>query len=128
MSLRKVLLEGRREDFIQKYRGKFSLEQLKAIISAATQLSQNLKFIDFLGRTVSPLNFEQNLNDAVQLVPEFVRYQEHLPVKDINQSESIDQLRDVISTHTNRDRTSVETNEGSINIYADDKFVIVSPT
>ena len=128
MSLRKVLLEGRREDFIQKYRGKFSLEQLKAIISAATQLSQNLKFIDFLGRTVSPLNFEQNLNDAVKLVPEFVRYQENLPVKDINQYESIDQLRDVISTHTNRDRRSVENNDGAIKIYEDDNFVIVSPT
>ena len=128
MSLRKVLLEGRREDFIQKYRGKFNLEQLKAIISAATQLSQNLKFIDFLGRTVSPLNFEQNLNDAVKLVPEFVRYQENLPVKDINQYESIDQLRDVISTHTNRDRRSVENNDGAIKIYEDDNFVIVSPT
>jgi len=128
MSLGKVLLEGRREDFIQKYRGKFNLEQLKSIISAATQLSQNLKFIDFLGRTISPLNFEQNLNDAVKLVPEFVRYQENLPVKDINQYESIDQLRDVISTHTNRDRRSVQDNDGAIKIYEDDNFVIVSPT
>lgn len=128
MSLGKVLLEGRREDFIQKYRGKFNLEQLKSIIAAATQLSQNLKFIDFLGRTISPLNFEQNLNDAVKLVPEFVRYQENLPVKDINQYESIDQLRDVISTHTNRDRRSVQDNDGAIKIYEDDNFVIVSPT
>lgn len=128
MSLGKVLLEGRREDFIQKYRGKFNLEQLKSIITAATQLSQNLKFIDFLGRTISPTNFEQNLNDAVKLVPEFVRYQENLPVKDINQYESIDQLRDVLSTHTNRDRRTVQDNDGAIKIYEDDNFVIVSPT
>ena len=128
MSLGKVLLEGRREDFIQKYRGKFNLEQLKSIIAAATQLSQNLKFIDFLGRTISPLNFEQNLNDAVKLVPEFVRYQENLPVKDINQYESIEQLSDVLSTHTNRQRRDVEDNDGAVKIYEDDNFVVVSPT
>ena len=128
MSLGKVLLEGRREDFIQKYRGKFNLEQLKSIITAATQLSQNLKFIDFFGRTISPLNFEKNLQDAVKLVPEFVRYQENLPVKDINQYESIEQLSDVLSTHTNRQRRDVEDNDGAVKIYEDDNFVVVSPT
>ena len=127
MSLVNILLEGRREDFIKKYRGKFNLDQLKKIIDAESKLSNNFKFVDFLGKVISTQNFEENLSDVSELVKEFTRYQENLPEKNINNYESLSQLKDTINTYVNRNRRDFAVSDDAEKVYEDDNIVVVSP-
>ena len=50
MSLSQVLFEGRKDEFLSKYREKFTEDNIKKIFMVSRELASNQKFLNFLGR------------------------------------------------------------------------------
>lgn len=122
-----LLSEGRREDFVNKFREKFSREDLKKIIILSQDIATNNKFLMFLGNALSPENVEGQLNDAKETINQFIRYQKALDQKDINQYKTLEDIKNAISSHENKVRRDVKELEGADQVYEDDRFTIVTP-
>lgn len=87
-----ILSEGRRDDFVNKFRNKFSNEELKKIIMLSQNLSPNNKFLMFLGNVMPTQNFDENLSKAQKAVESFIKYQQALEEKDINKYQSLEDI------------------------------------
>jgi hypothetical protein len=127
MNLSQVLLEGRKEDFLSKYRKKFTPQNIKKIFLMSRDLSSNQKFLNFLGKVVSDNNFDEDLFKAKIAIEKFIKYQKNLEEKDINQYDSLKDIQDAIDKHENRIRRDVKEVEGADIVYEDDRFTVVSP-
>ena len=127
MNLSQVLLEGRKEDFLSKYRKKFTPENIKKIFLMSRDLSSNQKFLNFLGKVVSDNNFDEDLFKAKIAIEKFIKYQKNLDEKDINQYDSLKDIQDAIDKHENRVRRDVKEVEGADIVYEDDRFTVVTP-
>jgi len=122
-----ILSEGRREDFVSKFRSKFSNEELKKIIMLSQNLSPNNKFLMFLGNAMTTENFDENLSKAQKAVESFMKYQQALEEKDINMYQSLEDIIQAINAHENKIRREVKEVEGADVVYEDDRFTVVTP-
>jgi len=122
-----ILSEGRRDDFVNKYRNKFSNEELKKIIMLSQNLSPNNKFLMFLGNVMPTQNFDENLSKAQKAVESFIKYQQALEEKDINKYQSLEDIIKAIDAHENKVRREVKEVEGADVVYEDDRFTVVTP-
>ena len=61
MNLSKVLLEGRKDEFLSKYKDKFSNEDIKKIFLLSRELSSNQKFLNFLGKVISSESYNDDM-------------------------------------------------------------------
>lgn len=127
MDLSKVLLEGRKEDFLRKFRDKFSDEQKKELFLVSRDLSPNQKFLIFLGDVINPKNFKSDILKAKDAIEKFIKYQQVLDKKDINQYGSLEDIVNAINTHENKVRRTVKTVDGGDIVYEDERFTVVSP-
>ena len=127
MSLSQVLLEGRKDDFLRKFRDKFNQEQMKEIFLVSRGLSPNQKFLMFLGNVISSDNFNSDIEKAKNAVEKFIKYQQVLDKKDINQYGSLNDIVDAINAHENKTRRNVKEIEGADVVYEDDRFTVISP-
>ena len=127
MNLSQVLLEGRKEDFLSKYRKKFTPENIKKIFLMSRDLSSNQKFLNFLGKVVSDTNIDEDLLKAKIAIEKFIKYQKNLDEKDINQYDTLKDIQDAIDKHENRVRRDVKEVEGADIVYEDDRFTVVTP-
>ena len=71
MNLSKVLLEGRKDEFLSKYQNKFNKEEIKKIFLLSRELSSNQKFLNFLGKVISSENLNDDLIKAKIAVEDF---------------------------------------------------------
>lgn len=69
MSLRHILLEGRKDDFIRRYRKKFSDDEMKRIFMTSREIATNNKFLGFLGKVV----FSPSIDDDLVKVKDCLR-------------------------------------------------------
>jgi len=122
-----ILSEGRRDDFVNKYRNKFSNEELKKIIMLSQNLSPNNKFLMFLGNVMPTQNFDENISKAQKAVESFIKYQQALEEKDINKYQSLEDIIKAIDAHENKVRREVKEVEGADVVYEDDRFTVVTP-
>ena len=122
-----ILSEGRRDDFVNKYRNKFSNEELKKIIMLSQNLSPNNKFLMFLGNVMPTQNFDENLSKAQKAIESFIKYQQALEEKDINKYQSLEDIIKAIDAHENKVRREVKEVEGADVVYEDDRFTVVTP-
>jgi hypothetical protein len=127
MNLSQVLLEGRRDEFLSKYREKFTEEDIKKIFMVSRELSSNQKFLNFLGKVVSQNNIDDDLLKAKIAIEKFIKYQKNLDKKDINQYNSLKDIEDEINKHENRTRRDVKQVEGADIVYEDDRFTVITP-
>jgi hypothetical protein len=127
MNLSQVLLEGRKDEFLSKYRKKFKPEDIKKIFLLSRDLSSNQKFLNFLGKVISPESVNEDLMNAKIAIEKFIKYQNNLEEKDINQYDSLKDISDAISKHENKVRRNVKEIDGADVVYEDDKFTVVSP-
>lgn len=125
MSLNQLILEGRKDDFLRKFREKFTNDELKNIFMLSRDLAPNHKFLMFLGDALQSGNLD--MERAKNAVNNFIRYQQTLSTKDINQFSSIEDLESEIARHENRTRREVKKLEGADQVYEDDRFVVVTP-
>lgn len=127
MNLSQVLLEGRKDEFLSKYREKFKPEDIKKIFLLSRDLSSNQKFLNFLGKVISPESVNDDLMKAKIAIEKFIKYQKNLEEKDINQYDSLKDISDAISKHENKVRRDVKEIDGADIVYEDDRFTVVSP-
>ena len=127
MNLSQVLLEGRKEDFLSKYRTKFKPEDIKKIFLLSRDLSSNQKFLNFLGKVISSNNVDEDLVKSKIAIEKFIKYQKNLEQKDINQYDSLKDIQDAIDKHENRIRRNVKEVDGADIVYEDDRFTVVTP-
>jgi hypothetical protein len=127
MSLSQVLLESRKDDFLRMFRDKFSDEQLKKVFTLSRQLAPNQKFLTFLGNVVPTENFDESLSKAEKVVEKFIKYQQALETRDINQFKSLEEIITAINNHENKVRRTVKSVDGADVVYEDDRFTVVTP-
>jgi len=127
MSLSQVLSESRKDDFLNMFRDKFSDEQLKKVFSLSRQLAPNQKFLSFLGNVIPNENFESSLSKAEKVVEKFIKYQQALETRDINQFKSLDDIISTIKNHENKVRRDIKSVDGADVVYEDDRFTVVTP-
>ena len=127
MNLSQVLLESRKDDFLRMFRDKFSDEQLKKVFTLSRQLAPNQKFLTFLGKVIPTENFDESLSKAEKVVEKFIKYQQALQQRDINQFKSLEEIITAINNHENKVRRTVKSVDGANIVYEDDRFTVVTP-
>lgn len=127
MNLSQVLLESRKDDFLRMFRDKFSDEQFKKVFSLSRQLAPNQKFLTFLGNVIPTENFDESLSKAEKVVEKFIKYQQALQQRDINQFKSLEEIITAINNHENKVRRTVKSVDGADVVYEDDRFTVVTP-
>ena len=127
MSLSKILLEGRREEFLTKYKSKFNNNDIKKIFLLSRELSSNQKFLNFLGKVIAPESLNDDLIKSKIAIERFIKFQKNLEQKDINQYNTLKDISDAIENHENKVRRDVKKINGADIIYEDDRFTVISP-
>lgn len=127
MSLEKLITEGRKETFVQKYSDKFNQEQLNAILEKSESLVGRNKFLDFMGKVVNPRNFTDDLNIVTKLLSKFATIGSNLEFKDINQYKTMSDLKKALTDYDNKVRREIKTVDDADVVYEDDKMVVVTP-
>ena len=127
MSLSQVLTESRKDDFLRKFKSKFSPEQLKKVFNLSRSLATNQKFLMFLGNALSTENFDENLSKAEKVIEKFIKYQQALEQKDINQYRTLEDIITTINNHENKVRRTVKSGDGADVVYENDRFTVVTP-
>jgi hypothetical protein len=92
MDFLKLIQEGRVDDFKAKYSQKFGTENVNKILGAVPQ-----KYLDWVGKNLDMVNFEDNLSKLKQALDKFERVSTNLPITDIFQYKSVGQLFSAIS-------------------------------
>jgi hypothetical protein len=127
MSLINLIVEGRKETFVQKYSGKFNQEQLDGIINKSEALAGQNKYLEFMGKVINPRNFNDDLNIIFKLLTKFSSIGQNLDVKDINQYKSMGDLKKAITDYDNKIRREVKTVDDADVVFEDDKMIVVTP-
>jgi len=138
----KLLMEGRKENVIQKYRDSVEEESLDTIIEFDEQYKY--KHLMWMAKVLSQYPQEEQqmkIDDLVAAISDFIRYSKALKRKDINSYKSIEDLlgsiqMDVIEPRIAKakkkragDRQAQEfinTGQGSV-IYEDERYFVVRP-
>lgn len=125
MQLTQLLVEGRKDDFLKKFREKFTNDELKSIFLLSRDLASNHKYLMFLGNALESGNIDTN--KVKEVISNFIKYQKVLPVKDIYLYDKISDIQTAIDTHENKVRRDVKELDGAKQVYEDERFVVVTP-
>jgi hypothetical protein len=122
MDFLKLISEGRIEQFETKYSKKFSPEQLKRMIEQIQP-----KYLDWVGKNVDSINFDENFNKIVDAIKKFVLIGSNLPVTDLYQYPNTAKLFQALADYNNKARRTVRKVEGGNVVYDDSRFFVVNP-
>ena len=122
MDFLKLISEGRVEQFETKYGKKFSPEQLKRI----SKLVQP-KYLDWVGKNVDSINFDENFDKLVDAVKKFVLIGSNLPVTDLYQYPNSTKLFQALADYENKAKRTIRKVEGGNVVYDDSRFFVVNP-
>lgn len=127
--LRRLLIEGRKENLINKYEDDFG-QVLLNVIENDFSKKTNYKYVDWL---FSKLPKNENIqylghvvDDVMEYLTIFDNIHSNLDKKDINQYKTIDEFQDVISTYI-ENRGNKEGTPDVEKIYEDNKFLVIIP-
>jgi len=131
MRLTPILIqEGRKEDLRKKYTEKFKEypETLDFILGISDLADTNFKYGDFVLKNTHPNSSPEEVEDIIELVKEFDRFQQSLDVKDINRY-NLDGLKLAIESHkeTSKSQLKKVDTSGTKKIFEDKNILIVRP-
>jgi hypothetical protein len=131
MRLTPILIqEGRKEDLRKKYTEKFKEypETLDFILGISDLADTNFKYADFVLKNTHPNSSPEEVEDIIELVKEFDRFQQSLDVKDINRYD-LDGLKLAIESHkeTSKSQLKKVDTSGTKKIFEDKNILIVRP-
>jgi hypothetical protein len=89
-------------------------------------VDNNHKYTDFVLKNLHPNSSTDEIEDVVESVKDFHKYQLNLEKKDINQYKSIDELNRALDYSRVKDQEK-QLSSQAIKIYEDDKFLVVKP-
>ena len=131
MRLTPILIrEGRKEDLRKKYTEKFKEypETLDFILGISDLADTNFKYADFVLKNTHPNSSPEEVEDIIELVKEFDRFQQSLDVKDINRYD-LDGLKLNIELHKENSKSQLKKidTSGTKKIFEDKNILIVRP-
>ena len=121
MDFIKLIQEGRVDDFKSKYSQKFG-NNVNDIVSKVPH-----KFLDWIGKNLDAINFEENLEKLSQALNKFEKISSNLPITDLYQYKSAGQLLSALSEYEQRLRRKVKPVNGGNVVYDDGRYFIVNP-
>jgi hypothetical protein len=122
MKFSEYILEGRVDDFKLKYGKKFTPDNLDKITKLVAP-----KYLDWVGKFFDEVGFDVKFKDLVGALKRFEIISTNLPLTDINQYKSLDELTNAIKTYDNRVRRDVKEVKGGKVVYDDGRFFVVNP-
>ena len=122
MDLLKLIKESRVDDFIDKYRQKFSPEMISKITSEITP-----KFFQWVGKVMDGVNFDDNFIKLNEALKRFEKISTNLPKTDINQYQTLDELITAITNYEEKSRRNIKKVQGGNVVYDDGKYFVVNP-
>jgi hypothetical protein len=122
MKFSEYILEGRVDDFKLKYGKKFTPDNLDKITKLVAP-----KYLDWVGKFFDEVGFDSKFKDLVGALKRFETISTNLPLTDINQYKSLDELTNAIKTYDNRVRRDVKEVKGGKVVYDDGRFFVVNP-
>jgi hypothetical protein len=122
MKFSEYILEGRVDDFKLKFGKKFSPQNLEKIVKTIAP-----KYLSWVGKFFDEVAFDTKFKDLVGALKRFETISTNLPLTDINQYKSIDELVNAIRTYDNRVRRDVKEVKGGKVVYDDGRFFVVNP-
>jgi hypothetical protein len=131
MRLTPILIqEGRKEDLRKKYTEKFKEypETLDFILGISDLSDTNFKYGDFVLKNTHPNASPEEVEDIVDLIKDFDRFQQSLDVKDINKYD-LDGLKLTIELHKETSKSQLKKidTSGAKKIFEDKNILIVRP-
>jgi hypothetical protein len=121
MDFKKLIQEGRVDEFKSKYSQKFG-NNVNSIVSKVPH-----KFLDWIGKNLDNINFEENLDKLSQALNKFEKISSNLPITDLYQYKSAGQLLSALSEYEQRLRRKVKPVNGGNVVYDDGRYFIVNP-
>ena len=117
-----IIQEGRKEDFVSRFRTKFPQQQLDRIVNLIKP-----KYLDWVGRVFDGTNFEENFIKLTDSLRRFDQISSNLPKTDIYQYKSLSDLITELEKYKNKNRRTVQVAEDTNLVYDDGRFVVVNP-
>lgn len=122
MDFIKLIQEGRVDEFKSKYSQKFGTNNVNTIINSVPQ-----KYLDWVGKNLDVVNFDESLSKLGPALDKFEKISSNLPVTDLLQYKSVEQLLNALSDYENRQRREVKKVEGGNVVYDDGRYFVVNP-
>ena len=122
MDFNKILSEGREDDFRQKYSKKFTKEQMEKMVKLIMP-----KYLDWVGKVLDNISFNENFLKTVESIKEFDKISGNLPLTDINQYKTLNELFTALYEYKNKERRIIRKVEGGNVVYEDERFFVVNP-
>lgn len=119
-----ILSEGRKEELLDKYKEKFEgFPALSIVLNDDVIKKTNYKYADFVLKHLHPNSSKEEIDDAIELIDDFDKYQKNLDKKDINNYKSLEELGNVIIIYlaSKGDKADIE------KIYENDRFLVIIP-
>jgi hypothetical protein len=122
MEFSNILQESRLSDFKTKYTQKLGAENVDKI---AKQIPP--KYLEWVGKVLDSINFDENFAKVNEAIKIFDKIYSNLPITDLYQYKSAEQLLGAISEYSNKQRRTVRKVEGGNVVYEDERFFVVNP-
>jgi hypothetical protein len=122
MDFLKIITEGRVEDFQNKFSQKFSKEQLERITKLFLP-----KYLNWVGKNLDAIGFDEKVSKLSNAVKKFDSISSNLPITDLYQYKSEEQLYSALEEYQNKQKRVVRQVEGGNVVFENDKFFVVNP-
>jgi len=123
-----LINEGRKEDLQKKYSEKFKEyeDTLSTVLSSSDLADTNFKYADFVLKNLHPNSSFDEIEEVIELVKDFNRYQSNLSKKDINQYKNIEELTQSLDYSRTKEKEK-ELEGQAERVYEDGKFLVIKP-
>ena len=122
MDFLKIIREGRVEDFQNKFSQKFSKDQLERITKLFLP-----KYLTWVGKNLDAIGFDEKVSKLSNAVKKFDSISSNLPITDLYQYKSEEQLFSALEEYQNKQKRVVRQVEGGNVVFENDKFFVVNP-
>jgi len=122
MDFLKIITEGRVEDFQNKFSQKFSKDQLERITKLFLP-----KYLNWVGKNLDAIGFDEKVSKLSNAVKKFDSISSNLPITDLYQYKSEEQLYSALEEYQNKQKRVVRQVEGGNVVFENDKFFVVNP-
>ncbi len=123
-----LLNEGRKEDLKKRYTDKFKdyPDNLDFVFGISDLQDFNHKYTDFVLKNINPNSSADEIEEVVELIKDFDKFSSQFPKKDINQYNSLKELKMVVGWARIKQKEK-DLENAADKIYEDDKFLVVKP-
>ena len=117
-----ILKEGRVDDFKNKFKDKFTPENINQLVSQVQP-----KYLNWVGKVFDNINFDQNIKRLIDSLNYFTKISSNLAKTDINQYVSFGELVNELNEYDTKVRRNVKKVKGGNIVYEDNRFFVVNP-